>query len=155
MYEEEIQPRISDAFAGRGMTFSTQRARAQSDVLGDISVAGQSELARGVFGNQALEAQLAEGAANRQLQAYGVGMSPLGAALGYTSQQQMQPMVYFPQQQQQSSGWPAAAGALAGVGAVGLSAALAPAGFTPFMPWESLAGLGMASGALMGQALSY
>lgn len=69
-----------------------------------MNVGLNAQLAQGQFQNQALEAQLAESAANRQMQALGIArqnrFDPLQAALGY--QQALSPFQQRADQQAQS-----------------------------------------------------
>jgi hypothetical protein len=67
-YDEEIAPRIKEAYASRGGYFSSRRSLAQQQALGDLSSNLTAQLAQAQMGNQQLAAQLAENARGRQLQ---------------------------------------------------------------------------------------
>ncbi len=68
-YEEDIAPRIREGFAAKGASWSSRRGDATRKALEGLQTGAMSELASGVFSNQALEAMLAESAAGRQLEA--------------------------------------------------------------------------------------
>jgi len=68
-YEREISPRIREAFAGAGGTFSSRSAEAQARALGDIGQAIAAERGKAGWQAQVLRAQLSEAAKQRQMQA--------------------------------------------------------------------------------------
>lgn len=81
-YQSNIAPQINQGFAGTGGLFSTARGFAQQRALSDLQGNEANQLAQAQMGNQQLSAQLAESAANRQLQ-----------AVGLANQQQNQPLL--------------------------------------------------------------
>lgn len=70
-FDEEIAPRINDAFAGQGGTFSTRRGLAHRRALEGLQTDLASQLGQAQLSNQQLAAQLSDSAANRSLAAAG------------------------------------------------------------------------------------
>lgn len=102
-YNREIAPRIDEAFAGV-QAFSSAQGSAKSRALSDLNVGFNQQLSQIQYQNQALQAQLAESARNRQLQGISAAQSltnqPIAAALGY--QQALAPFQQNLQQQGQA-----------------------------------------------------
>ena len=98
-FDEEIRPRIRDSYAAQNALFSSRRALAEQKALGDLSTNLAGQLSGLIYNDQQLAAQLAEGAANRQLSAAGLAgqqrQSELATALGFVDQSHfaVQPMV--------------------------------------------------------------
>lgn len=84
-FDQSIAPRLAAGFAGSGATFSSNRGRATRTALEGLQTNLASELARMQYSNQQLSAQLAESAANRQLQSVGLAeqlaMAPMSRAV--------------------------------------------------------------------------
>lgn len=72
-FDQDIAPRLRDSFSSQGALFSSRRADATRQALEGLNTSMASELSRAVFSNQQLEAQLAESAANRQVQGVQLG----------------------------------------------------------------------------------
>ena len=72
-FDEDIAPRINEGFAGQGATFSSRRGDSQRKALEGLQTQMSAQLAETNYQNQALQAQLAESATNRQLQGVGLG----------------------------------------------------------------------------------
>ncbi len=68
-FDEDIEPRIRQSFAGLGSTFSSRRDNLVARELGRINDTTAEALARAQLGNQALQAQLGESSLNRQANA--------------------------------------------------------------------------------------
>lgn len=97
-YQANIAPQINQGFAAQGGTFSTARGMAQQRQLSDLQSQDAQQLAGMQYQthmqNQALNAQLAESAANRQMQGIGLAQQYANQPL-YSAQalsQALQPM---------------------------------------------------------------
>lgn len=92
-WEQDIAPRLREAYAGPGGFLTSRQADMEAQQLGNLTTGLNAEMARAVQMNQTLEAQLADSARARQLQAVGqaqqASMLPVTRALAL--QQAMAP----------------------------------------------------------------
>jgi len=79
-FQQDVLPRIKEGFASPGNVFSSRQGTAVSNQLGDLSRQLASQLGQYQIQGQGLAAQLAESAANRQVQA---GQYLAGAPLAF------------------------------------------------------------------------
>lgn len=98
-YNSTTAPAINQGFAAQGGTFSTARGIAQSRALSDLQATNASNLAQTQYQNQTLNSQLAESAANRQLQGIGIANQYQTQPL-YNAQQLSAALQPFQQQAQ-------------------------------------------------------
>lgn len=161
-FDEEIAPRISEGFAGRGATFSSRRGDANRKALEGLQANMASELADMNYRNQALRAQLAESATERQLASVGMGQQFAGRNLARAGAL-MQAAAPFQQQEQEklsgkyqeflrtrSETSPYLNAALAFTGQPHMSTYYQEA--SPGFDWGSLLNTGIGAGAMLGGA---
>lgn len=99
-WNQQIAPQISEGFAGFS-GFSSREGTDKAMQLGNLGTSMASQLSQAQFSNQQLQANLAESAANRQIQGVGLAQQlanqPLNAA-GQIAQ------LYYPFQQRADQG---------------------------------------------------
>lgn len=177
-FDQNIKPRINEAFAAQGAMFNTRRSESQVKALQNAQQDLSAELARAQMNSMALEAQLAESAAMRQQQAMGLAEAfedkPLrqsknaqGAAAGFQTQEQAKTEADYKEwlrTRPEHSPWPQLAlGYLSnpeialqqesGGGMGGSIGSLAGAGLGALAGTFLLPGVGTAAGAALGSQL--